>query len=98
MSERIRDMLFERRHRHLPGHAPRRAYCRLDGWRLIVGVQSAHRTSAARKWRTQLRLIRARAAAEIGRGMGGSNDLGNRRDAGPIGGASVLTDELAGND
>jgi hypothetical protein len=24
------------------------------------------------------------------------NDLGNRRDAGPIGGASVLTDELAG--
>ena len=22
------------------------------------------------------------------------NDLGNRRDAGPIGGASVLTDEL----
>lgn len=25
------------------------------------------------------------------------NDLGNRRDAGPIGGASVLTDELAGN-
>jgi len=26
----------------------------------------------------------------------GSNDLGNRRDAGPIGGASVLTDGLAG--
>jgi hypothetical protein len=25
-----------------------------------------------------------------------ANDLGNRRDAGPIGGASVLTDELAG--
>ena len=25
-----------------------------------------------------------------------SNDLGNRRDAGPIGGASVLTDGLAG--
>jgi hypothetical protein len=26
-----------------------------------------------------------------------ANDLGNRRDAGPIGDASVLTDELAGN-
>ena len=26
-----------------------------------------------------------------------SNDLGNRRDAGPIGGASVLTDGLCGN-
>lgn len=26
-----------------------------------------------------------------------SNDLGNRRDAGPIGGASELTDELASN-
>ena len=73
MTERIRDMLFERRHRHLPGQAPRRAYCRLEGWSLIVGVQSAHRTNAARKWRTQLRLIRARAAAEGGRGMGDSN-------------------------
>lgn len=76
MSDRIRDMLFERRHRHLPGHrAPCRPYCRLEGGRLIVGVQSAHRTSAARKWRTQLRLIRARAAAEIGRGMGGSKAM-----------------------
>lgn len=31
------------------------------------------------------------------RGMLTPNDLGNRRDAGPIGGASVLTDGLAGN-
>jgi hypothetical protein len=83
MSERIRDMLFERRHRHLPGHAPRRAYCRLDGWRLIVGVQSAHRTNAARKLRTQLRLIRARAAAEIGRGMVGSNVRAKRGQTAP---------------
>ena len=76
MTERLRDMLFERRHRHLPGNrAPRRAYCRLDGWRLIVGVQSAHRTNAARKWRTQLRLIRARAAAAALRGN--SKEPGN---------------------
>ena len=41
MSDRIRDMLFERRHRHLPGHrAPCRPYCRLEGGRLIVALPS----------------------------------------------------------
>ena len=47
----------------------------------------------AAKRRTE---FRNRSAAQKERWAKASNDLGNRRDAGPIGGASVLTDGLEG--
>lgn len=67
MTDRIRDMLFERRHgiHRSTARKPRRIARFCDG-RLLTGHASMHRTPEARKWRTQLRLMRARA--ELGRG------------------------------
>lgn len=62
MTERIRTVLWERRHSiHTTIKRRPRRICRLCDGRLLTGHASQHRTPEARKWRTQLRLIRARS-------------------------------------
>jgi hypothetical protein len=57
----LRDRLWEKRHSiHRTGRKPRRIVLFHDG-KLYTGHASQHRTPEARKWRTQLRIIRQRA-------------------------------------
>jgi hypothetical protein len=63
MTERVRDLLWDKRHRSLQhGTKPKRFAVFRNG-HLYVGTESLHRTASARKFRLQLRLIRQHAAA-----------------------------------
>lgn len=60
----LRERLFDKRHSiHTTRKLRPRRIARLWEGRLLIGTASEHRTPEARKWRTQLRLIRQRSTA-----------------------------------